>query len=683
MTFMRVSVYGAVKFISMNGKFNTAIIPMHILPPTISGTNLTMDATGSITGTMDPTSFISVNLSKYVSYPAYQQGLTYLVTSGTLPADFTLSTSGLLVKNSSNTGSNTGVVGIVVVTVTNGWGKKMTIPLTFNVSAYHIIPNMDNLLSYLDTTSTPPINGTWTSGVTGGSGTSDFTGVVSALSYDIINQGHTGDHGDVVFDGSSTYIFASSIKNFGATITDMTMITMYYRNGYRKNNIPTNIPHSAPRSVCIDPTGSFLYIAELARHCINQMVISTGVVTRLAGIPDKFGSADGAATTAMFCYPNGLCIDPNGSYLLVADSGNHSIRKIDLNSMTVTTVVNGTLNYPNGLCIDAVGNHAYIADKNVILMLDIITGVVTTVAGSGSQESVDGVGIDASFMYTFDVCIDPDGSALYVAEIYQVRKIAIGSWDVTTVAGNGSWGMVDGIGSAASFNIIKGIAIDPTGAYLLVADEQNSSIRKIVLDTGNVVTFDGNGVAGFADGSGMAASFSYCSDVCIDKGGNYAYVADSQNGLIRKVLLSDGVVSTIRIEDNSDGTLLCINLSDIYCTNALQFCENSATDFASSGEIGNGLFTPNTLITGTGYFCRAYTRSSGGRLEAFYNGEFDGSQEAHQAVTVNNEYICIGKNYRNNTSYLNGVVKTHLVYNTILTGDQIKQVYTYLASLYS
>ena len=83
---------------------------------------------------------------------------------------------------------------------------------------------------------------------------------------------------------------------------------------------------------------------------------------------------------------------------------------------------------------------------------------------------------------------------------------------------------------------------------------------------------------------------------------------------------------------------------------------------------------PSTVIQGTGYFCRAYTRTDDGIIAAYYNGEFDGSAE--QSVTATNDYICIGK-------YLNGVVKAHLVYNTQLTGEKIKQAYTYLASQYS
>ena len=118
-------------------KHLTAVSPTHILAP-VSGTNVTMDATGSVTGAIDSTHIgvISVLLSSYLSDPAdYHKGLTYIVTSGTLPTGFTLdSTSGLL--SSSNAVTDTGGVrSSVVVTVTNGWGNTATIPLSFTFTS--------------------------------------------------------------------------------------------------------------------------------------------------------------------------------------------------------------------------------------------------------------------------------------------------------------------------------------------------------------------------------------------------------------------------------------------------------------------------------------------------------------------------------------------------------------------
>ena len=214
----------------------------------------------------------------------------------------------------------------------------------------------------------------------------------------------------------------------------------------------------------------------------------SAAVTTLAGTAGSSGSADGTGTAATFNQPYDGTVD-NGN-LYVTEFGNHLIRKIVISS-----------------------------------------GVVTTFAGTGSRGSADGTGTAASF--NFPQGITNDGTNLFVADVgnHLIRKIVISSGVVTTIAGTGSAGNADGTGTAASFNA-PGITND--GTNLFVADRRNNTIRKVVISTGVVTTLAGTaGTSGTTDGTGTAALFNYPAGITSD--GTSLYVTDNINHTIRKI----------------------------------------------------------------------------------------------------------------------------------------------------
>ena len=160
-----------------------------------------------------------------------------------------------------------------------------------------------------------------------------------------------------------------------------------------------------------------------------------------------------------------------------------------------------------------------------------LSTVVTTLAGTGSSGSVNGTGTSASFYNPQG--ITTDGTNLYVAERvnHLIRKIVISTGAVTTVAGTGSSGSANGTGTSASFNGPSGITTDGTNLY--VADYDNHLIRKIVISTGAVTTVAGTGSSGSANGTGTSASFN--NPVGITTDGTNLYVADDNTHLIRKI----------------------------------------------------------------------------------------------------------------------------------------------------
>ena len=240
-----------------------------------------------------------------------------------------------------------------------------------------------------------------------------------------------------------------------------------------------------PNGITTD--GTRLFVTDVDNNTVRQIVISTGAVTTIAGTAGVSGFADGTGTVAQFNSPYG--ITTNGVNLFVTDSGNNSIRQIVISTGVVTTIagtagvagsVDGTgavakFNLPYGITTDGV--NLFVTDLNTIRQIVISSGVVTTIAGKvGETVSVDGTGIAASFNHLHG--ITTDGSSLFVADQNSIRRFVISTGVVTTIAGTaGVRGFVNGSGSAAKFNTPDGITTD--GTNLFVTDFFSRIIRRI------------------------------------------------------------------------------------------------------------------------------------------------------------------------------------------------------------
>jgi serine/threonine-protein kinase len=253
---------------------------------------------------------------------------------------------------------------------------------------------------------------------------------------------------------------------------------------------------SAPAGVAVDSSGN-VYVADTGNNKIRK-ITSSGVVSTLAGGAggswwhNWSGSADGTGNTAGFFYPKGIAVDSSGN-VYVADSVNYKIRKITP------------------------------------------AGVVTTLAGSGVTGSADGTGTAASFSEPGGVAVDSSGN-VYVADTgnNKIRKIT-SSGVVTTLAGSGLAGSLDATGTAARFSFSTGwpmgVSVDGGGNIYV----GGSKVRKIT-STGVVTTLAGSGVGGSLDGTAKAANFSLLLGVAVDSSGNF-YVADTYNNKIRKITI--------------------------------------------------------------------------------------------------------------------------------------------------
>jgi sugar lactone lactonase YvrE len=203
-------------------------------------------------------------------------------------------------------------------------------------------------------------------------------------------------------------------------------------------------------------------------------------------------------------------------------------------------------NNPFGAAVDGSLN-VYLADSGNHTIRKITPGgVVTTVAGSpGLQGITDGTGAAARFSYPRGVALDPAGTVLYVADYgnQTVRQVTLASGQVTTLAGvAGKWGSADGQGTAAAFDYPSGVAVAGDGT-IYVADTANDLIRKVT-PGGAVTTLAGTlAVGGSQDAKGMAASFFRPIGLAVDGSGN-VLVADTGNSTLRRIT-PDGTVTTL------------------------------------------------------------------------------------------------------------------------------------------
>jgi sugar lactone lactonase YvrE len=294
----------------------------------------------------------------------------------------------------------------------------------------------------------------------------------------------------------------------------------------------------------ITTDGKNLYVADTFNNSIRKIIIATGEVTTLAGSAAS-GSADGIGTAARFNAPYGITTD--GTHLYVSDFYNHTIRKVDISNGAVTTLAGSTtfgssngigaiagFRSPRGITTD--GTNVYVADSGnrTIRKIVISTGAVTTIAGSASAASgaVDGVGTIATFNALEG--LTTNGTHLYLSDTgnNNIRMVELATATVTTLAGTLVPGTADGTGIAASFNAPAGITTD--GTHLYVADSKNNVFRKIVIATGEVTRVCGSGTAGFADGTAATATFSQPLGITSD--GANLYVTDYSHSLIREIL---------------------------------------------------------------------------------------------------------------------------------------------------
>ncbi len=261
-----------------------------------------------------------------------------------------------------------------------------------------------------------------------------------------------------------------------------------------------------PGGITIAPNGD-IYIADSNNDVILRVDPRTATPVPVAGMKGRtgFSGDDGPAVGAQLDTPDGVCIAPDGD-LVVADSHNDRIRRVDRPTRIITTVagsgesgfdgddqpaVSAALNTPSAVACAANGD-LYVADtlNYRVRMVDAKTGLIHTVAGDGTPGDSEHVGdggpaTAAHLNMPTDVQIAPNGD-IYIADMHhqRVRKVDRATHVITTVAGSGAFGPGGDDGPATKANLAgpAGIALvpEPGGAItIFIADYYNGQVRAV------------------------------------------------------------------------------------------------------------------------------------------------------------------------------------------------------------
>ncbi len=302
----------------------------------------------------------------------------------------------------------------------------------------------------------------------------------------------------------------------GNMIGDHSTVTSVFPAGMPNGNADVVGSTAAPIVPWLGPLSDNGGLTETMALLENSPAIDIGVSGAGVGFQDQRG------------YPRGLA----GGY----DSGAYETSLTDLS--------------PETLKLHGIAPAAIAGDSTLRFEISedpSFPGVITTIAGTGSAGFVDGSASESQFYTPSSVAEDSFGN-LFIADTANNRiRMMAPDGTVSTIAGTGAFGFINGDGDQATFAFPVGVAVGPN-QHVYVADTFNHAIRKLRRPDGEglpwqVTTLAGAGTPGTSDGSGTSAFFNRPNGLTYDPVSNCLQVADTLNDLIRSVSLL-GSVST-------------------------------------------------------------------------------------------------------------------------------------------
>ncbi len=412
-----------------------------------------------------------------------------------------------------------------------------------------------------------------------GKGTQGFTGDGGSPLSAQLNASHgvwVDSSGNFVIGDTGNQRVRLVTSQITSTCPVPPCITTLAGGGLADSPIATNAILAANRGVALDTTGN-LYIADTENNRVREL--SSAGVTTFAGTGIVGGTGNnGPATAATFNAPDGVATDASGN-VYVADTANLVIREVNA-STNIIQVVAGTtgkvctpttapcgdggpatsamFTMPSTVSLDSVGN-IYITDQgaNRIRRVDVTTGIITTVVGTGVACTNSAIGMcgdggpatSAQLNGPFSAVVDANEN-IYIADTNdnRIREVQAGTQNIIPYAFNGMpllFGPMNGPALSAMYDTPQNLALDPRGNlyvsgsaifYVIVRIDANA--------TGNPVT----AVAGMPGdpkfygfdpayvGPAIGAALNN-TGVAID-GSGHLYVADAGNDRIREILLT-------------------------------------------------------------------------------------------------------------------------------------------------
>ena len=343
------------------------------------------------------------------------------------------------------------------------------------------------------------------------------------------------------------------------------MVAEFDAAGLMRRSPPPGAPAPAPDTaisfpgkVLADGPGGRLFIAD-TNH--NRIVVTAldGAVRQVIGSGDE-ALRDGGRAAAAFNRPNGLAL--HGDTLYVADTENHALRQVNLDTGEVSTLA-GTgeqgfersgrrpgretaLSSPWDLAYHEGALYIAMAGIHQLWALDLAAGAIAPYAGTGREAITDGP--LAACALAQPCGITTDGDKLYFADS-ETSSIRLAEMQpggsVRTIIGLGLFEFGDRDGDDHRVRLQHPIGITWHDGALLVADTYNHKIKRVLPNTRAALSILGTGQPGYADGPGRQAQFAEPSGLSAANG--RLFIADTNNHAIRVANLETGEVSTLEI----------------------------------------------------------------------------------------------------------------------------------------
>lgn len=268
---------------------------------------------------------------------------------------------------------------------------------------------------------------------------------------------------------------------------------------------PSDSPLDGPFGIDVDSQGN-LWMVELESGRLHQLTRTGGLKTLRDAHEKGFSGDGGHVAQAQFNGPHNVVVGPDDQ-ILVSDSWNHCVRRID----------------PR-------------------------TGQVDTLVGTGDEgfSGDGGDGKKATFHFVMCISLDASRKTMHIADLKnrRVRNVDLESGMVRTVAGNGKKGVPDDGSLAADSPLVdpRAVASDANGNLYIL--ERGGHALRVVRKDGRIETVAGTGKQGYRDGDALQAQFGAPKHICCDELGN-VYIADDANRAIRKYDPQLATVTTV------------------------------------------------------------------------------------------------------------------------------------------
>lgn len=304
--------------------------------------------------------------------------------------------------------------------------------------------------------------------------------------------------------------------------------------------------------------GNVMFVSDSGHHQIVAFDLNGKEVLRVG--TGEMGMADGTFNQASFNAPQGVLYHDNNVY--IADTENHMIRKIDLQTKHVTTLagtgkkgyerfvndkdaLETTLASPWDLAFYPDDTHLVIAmaGSHQLWVYNMDEQTVSVLAGNGSESIDDG-------RYPLNSLSQPSGLSVLDGKLYFVDSETsslrvLDGKSITTLIGTGlfDFGYEEGGRSQARMQHALGIYADDDGIY--IADSYNHSIRRYDAEDEELHNYAGHAERGNNEGALLKASFNEPND--IERVGEKLYVTDTNNHHIRVIDMQTGKVSSLAV----------------------------------------------------------------------------------------------------------------------------------------